>query len=133
MRDAIARAAEVLDAHQLGEARGGSANRSWCQCSCGSRLETGGTRDHAMTFGHRHIARALAEAGLLAPAPLREEWAQRWTRRSGEVRVMKVASEEDADPGREPGVEAIHRYRTDWWPIDGISRADGDGRAVSHE
>ena len=71
------------------------------------------------------IARALAEAGLLAPAPLREEW-------GSEVR--------DARPDRDPYVlyardldnaqwqiehnpewatgRIMHRYRTDWQPTE---------------
>ena len=76
------------------------------------------------------IARALAEAGLLAPAPLREEW-------GSEVR--------DARPDRDPYVlyardldnaqwqiehnpewatgRIMHRYRTAWLPVDAIERA----------
>ncbi|MBB1046443.1 hypothetical protein [Dietzia cercidiphylli] len=96
----------------------------------------------------RDYARALAEAGLLAPDPLegvedvsasqewvmipadqvREEWAQRWVRRSGEVRVMKAESREHADPGGERGVEAVHRFVSDWLPAD-MDDAEGDGRA----
>lgn len=75
-----------------------------------------------------YIARALADAGLLAPAPFHEEWASAsdgdaWTccgdRDEAEVRRCAVRQ----------GHEVVHRYATDWAPADGISRAEGDGRA----
>lgn len=73
------------------------------------------------------IARALAELGLLAPAPLREEWGTRF----GDY---VVEGRTDADypffwKGVPPPGVNVHRYRTDWLPADGISRAEGDGRA----
>ena len=69
----------------------------------------------------------LREAGLLAPAPLREEWG---TRFGGYV----VEGRTDAEypffwKGVPPPGVNVHRYRTDWLPADGISRAEGDGRA----
>lgn len=69
--------------------------------------------------------------GLLAPAPLREEWG---TRFGGYV----VEGRADAEypffwKGVPPPGVNVHRYRTDWLPADGISRAEGDGRAESHE
>ena len=72
------------------------------------------------------IARALAEAGWLAPAPLREEWG---TRFGGYV----VEGRADAEypffwKGVPPPGVNVHRYRTDWLPADGISREQGGDR-----
>ena len=65
----------VLAEHQLSEPQGGVNTRAWCECSCGSQLETvGGTRGHAMRLARRHIARALADEGLITPATLRKEF-----------------------------------------------------------
>jgi len=69
-------------------------------------------------------ARALAEAGLLAPAPLTEEWATRFEnglRLPG--RERKYGRWCKGDPPK--GVN-VRRYVTDWLPVD---RAEGDGRA----
>ena len=72
------------------------------------------------------VARALASEGLLAPAPLREEWG---TRFGGYV----VEGRADAEypffwKGVPPPGVNVHRYRTDWLPADGISREQGADR-----
>ena len=70
-------------------------------------------------------------AGLIAPAPLREEWG---TRFGGYV----VEGRTDAEypffwKGVPPPGVNVHRYRTDWLPADGISRAEDAGNAaVNH-
>ena len=63
------------------------------------------------------IARALASAGLLAPAPLREEWGKRslgWRRRT---HTRPSFNEHDA---RNVGWDetTVRRYATDWLPVD---------------
>lgn len=68
------------------------------------------------------IARALAEAGLLAPAPLREEWAVQWVRRGGEIRTYPCDDEADARDCADDET-TVRRYLSDWLPVD---RADGD-------
>ena len=71
------------------------------------------------------LARALAEAGLLAPAPLREEWGTRFG--SSEYVHFGTGVEYPfffrGDPPK--GVN-VRRCVTDWTPVD---RAEGDGRA----
>ena len=73
----------------------------------------------------RMLARALAEAGLLAPAPLREEWGTRFG--SSEYVHFGTGVEYPVffrgDPPK--GVN-VRRCVTDWTPVD---RAEGDGRA----
>ena len=63
----------------------------------------------------RHIARALAEAGLLAPAPLTEEFGAQVR---GGVRTL---------PDGYRDVGSHHRYVTEWLPVDGVDRAEGTG------
>jgi len=84
-------------------------------------------------------ARALAEAGLLAPAPLREEWhaAYYGVTRDG-VRHLRLigteGSREHAEETRadcaqdDPDTEffLVRRPVHAWLPVD---RAEGDGRA----
>lgn len=78
------------------------------------------------------IARALAELGLLAPAPLREELSV--TPPPGQVEI-NGQEEWDAYAAwcREHGTNPQRRWVTDWFPADAVNRAEGDGRAVSHE
>ena len=79
------------------------------------------------------VARALAEAGLLAPAPLREEWGSevRDVRPDRDPYVLRALGPDNAqwqiehNPDYATG-RIMHRYRTDWTPVD---RAEGDGRA----
>lgn len=66
-------------------------------------------------------ARALDEAGLLAPAPLTEEFGAQVR---GGVRTL---------PDGYRDVGSHHRYVTEWLPVDGVDRAEGGGRAASHE
>ena len=101
-------------------------------------------RNHDLDSGDlassEEYARALHEAGLLAPAPLREEW-------GGEMRDVRL----DRDPyvlhalgpdnaqwqiEHNPTVTTgriMHRYTTGWFPADAVVRAEGDGGAVTHE
>lgn len=71
------------------------------------------------------IAEALAAAGLLAPAPLREEWGIEGP--DGEQ--VKCASPQSASiNAMTEGWRMIRRYRTDWTHFDPSRRAEGDGR-----
>lgn len=64
----------VLGQHTLREPTGGVNVGSECQCSCGTRHRTSGTREFAYVLGLRHVARALADEGLITPATLRKEF-----------------------------------------------------------
>lgn len=70
----------------------------------------------------------LREAGLIAPAPLREEWAVQWVRRGGEIRTYPCDDEADARDCADDET-TVHRFVSDWLPVD---RAEGDGKAVNH-
>ena len=88
-------------------------------------------------------ARALAEAGLLAPAPLTEEWAARYVNGGGAV--CRTRREAEAELGRmihsqrprideppAPPVAGIYvRHVTAWEPVDGIDRSEGGKAATS--
>ena len=114
MSDAIERAARTLFLSDRGNTLpAGFPERQWDE-------------GHAVKDDYIRRARALAESGLLAPAPLREEWG---TRFGGYV----VEGRTDAEypffwKGVPPPGVNVRRYRTDWLPADGISRAEGDGR-----
>ena len=75
--------------------------------------------------GAKIIARALAEAGLLAPAPLREEWAAAWEGHGATRIGFAQESPEDIE-GVPPGGWVVRRHVSDWLSVD---RAEGDGRA----
>lgn len=92
----------------------------------------------------RAVADHLYEQGLLAPAPLREEWG------SSDQSDMNMEPEFRDEPSgwwsyvdtdaegmaREhagTGGKVWRRVVTDWEPADAVNRAEGDGRAVSHE
>ena len=70
----------------------------------------------------REIVRTLTEAGLLAPAPLREEWGIRWDDGVWEYYRNRAEAEFGAGDEGTP----VHRYVSDWLPVD---RAEGDGSA----
>ena len=77
-----------------------------------------------MGYAQAHnIARALADAGLLAPGPLREEWATRFE--NGRLRPGKDMPYDLWWKGDPPKGENVRRYVTDYVPVD---RAEGDGR-----
>ena len=58
-------------------------------------------------------ARALAEAGLLAPAPLTEEWGVQWA--DGHVwDAYKTREEATISAGSDPGDKPVHRHVTAW-------------------
>lgn len=58
------------------------------------------------------LARALSEAGLLAPARLREEWATRFP--NGHLRPGKDRDYGMWFKGDPPKGVNVHRYVTDW-------------------
>ena len=124
MSDAIERAAQVLYAHEWDQNADG-------KCACGFPCDG----DHV-----KHQARTLAEAGLLAPAPLREEWRAayygvgpdgvRHLRLIGTEGTREHADETRADCSRDdPDTRffLVRRPVHDWLPVN---RAEGDGRAV---
>jgi hypothetical protein len=67
----------------------------------------------------------LADAGLLAPAPLREEWAAAWEGHGATRIGFAQESPEDIE-GVPPGGWVVRRHVSDWLSVD---RAEGDGRA----
>ena len=90
------------------------------------------------------LARALDRAGLIAPAPLTEEWAARYVNGGGSV--CRTRREAEAELGRmsrdsqrsrideppAPPVAGIHvRYVTAWESADGIDRSEGGKAATS--
>ena len=60
---------------------------------------------------------ALQAAGLIAPAPLREEWAVQWARRGGEIRTYPCDDEADARDCADDET-TVHRYVSDWLPVE---------------
>ena len=58
------------------------------------------------------IARALAEAGWLAPAPLREEWGVRWDDHDIWGDMYRNRAEAEAGAGDED--TPVHRWTSDW-------------------
>lgn len=73
------------------------------------------------------IAEDLAEAGLLAPAPLREEWAVEGTLDSGDDWIADVEFAtrlgaedflESNEWARRDGGHISRRYVSDWMPAD---------------
>lgn len=58
------------------------------------------------------IARALAEAGLLAPAPLREEWGIRWDDHDIWGDMYRNRAEAEAGAGDED--TPVRRWVTEW-------------------
>ena len=76
------------------------------------------------------IARALADASLLAPAPLHEEWGSemRNARPESGSHVLRARDRDNAQWQIEHNPEwatgrIMHRYRTAWLPVDAIERA----------
>ena len=59
-------------------------------------------------------ARALADAGLLAPAPLREEWGIQWD--DGVWEYYRSRAEAEVEAGDEGAL--VHRYVSDWMPVN---------------
>ena len=75
----------------------------------------------------RMLARALADAGLLAPAPLTEEWAARYVNGGGSIcrtrdeaeaeldRMTRDSHRHRVDEPPAPEIAGIYaRYVTDW-------------------
>lgn len=60
--------AQALSQHVLSEPNGGTAFRSWCDCSCGHREQVdGGLREYAQALARKHQAKAvhaLIERGI---------------------------------------------------------------------
>lgn len=96
---------------------------SYCECE-GWHAECQGPQ-----VGDRRVARRLAADGLIAPAPLREEWAAAWEG-LGATRIGFVKESPGDIEGIPPGGWVVHRFITDWLPADGVDRGEGDGRAV---
>lgn len=71
-------------------------------------------------------ARALASSGLLAPAPLREEWAVVRPDWHGELRYDRYDQRIGAERECWHEDQVVRRLVTEWEPAD---RAEGDGSA----
>lgn len=124
MEHAIERAAELLNAEGAccGDC-GREPGAPLSECPACERFLTG-------------YARALADAGLLAPAPLREEWGRAYRKADGVLFVDdQDGSFRDSDdvaqfvPPQHPDSPydlIVKRGATDWIPV---ARAEGDGRA----
>ena len=76
------------------------------------------------------VVRALADDGLLAPAPLREEWGSemRNARSESSSHVLYARDRDNAQWQIDHNPEwatgrIMHRYRTAWLPVDAIERA----------
>lgn len=85
-----------------------------------------GKRSDAVEAWAECAARALAEAGLLAPAPLREEWGIRWD--DGVWEYYRNRAEAEVGAGDEG--TPVHRYVSEWLPVD---PAEGDGGGAERE
>lgn len=85
----------------------------------------------------REIVRTLTEAGLLAPAPLREEWSAAFTAVSpdGTRRIERIGTPGSREHAQETCGDCnaddpevlfflVRSHYTDWLP----DRAEGDGR-----
>ena len=87
-------------------------------------------------MGDRRVARRLAAEGLIAPTPLREEWAARYVNGGGAVcrtrdeaeaaldRMTRDSHRFRLDEPPAPEIAGIYaRYVSDWEPVD---RAEGE-------
>ena len=75
------------------------------------------------------LARALADAGLLAPAPLREEWGIQWD--DGVWEYYRNRAETEVGAGDEG--TPVHRYVSDWLPVDPTERDGSADRSVGND
>lgn len=113
--DIVRRTAKVLISHPLGTVQGGTAAGAFVLCGCGTVIN-GASRDHAHARAREHVARAMADASLLAPAPLREEWAvEMGAGGPRELFDSRSAAKEFAHEDE----TVLHRHVTDWLPADG--------------
>ena len=113
MEHAIEQAAQVMWKRDNPDLHPAWVDRSWEDAG-----ESGERADYELR------ARALAEAGLLAPAPLREEWATRFP--NGYMRPGKDMPYDSWWKGDPPKGVNVRHYVSDWLPAD---PAEGDGRA----
>lgn len=74
------------------------------------------------------VLAALHSAGMLAPAPLQEEWGVRWHPDDPVEDIWDhYLSRSDAERGAGDEGAAVRRYMSDWEPAD---RAEDDGFCV---
>ena len=103
---------------------------SYCECE-GWYAECQGPQ-----VGDRRVARRLAAEGLIAPAPLREEWSARYVNGGGSIcrtrneaeaaldRMTRDSHRFRLDEPPAPEIAGIYaRYVSDWEPVD---RAEGE-------
>lgn len=91
-------------------------------CACGLDLgaEHGKYQQARRAHSATSVARALADAGLLAPTPLREEWAvERPDPVDDQPRYDKFPTLEAALAERWSGDRAVRRLVTNWEGVDG--------------
>ena len=106
---------------------------SYCECE-GWYAECQGPQ-----VGDRRVARRLAAEGLIAPAPLREEWhaAYYGTTRDGARHLRLIGTEGSREHAEETRADCaqddpdvrfflVRRPVHDWEPVD---RAESDGSA----
>ena len=135
MEHAIEQVAKViapaLEGHGMEQCSesGPNVRRRWIQCSCDEAVEYGGVpawEEHRAQVA----ARALAEAGLIngfRPG--------RWWRVMGPDSHLwaEASSEREARERMRPGDRLYRQWetgRSTWWvPVEGVNRAEGDGRA----
>lgn len=116
----------VLDAHAW-------VLDSVCACGLDLGAEHGKYQQARRAHTAEVVARALAEAGWLAPAPLGREWAVEVTDPWGELRYDRHPTREAAEDARwsDGNDRLVHRYVTAWEPADGIDRSEGGKAATS--
>ena len=95
---------------------GPGIHRRWIQCSCDEAVEYADVQAWE-THRAQVAARDLAEAGLLAPAPLREEWSARYVNGGGAV--CRTRDEAEAELDRM--ICDLHRPRIDEPPAPEIA------------
>lgn len=113
--ETIRRATEVLTAHpSIPNCRDDLTDRDYVCPTCGDTALVYGPNspDHAM-----HQAEKLAEAGLLAPAPLREEWAARYVNGGGAI----CRTRDEAESALDRMTRDSHRHRVDEPPAPEIA------------
>lgn len=99
--------------------------------ACQSRRDLFPATEPISVQAARQYAQALDEAGLLSPAPLREEWGSelQGARPESSSHVLYARDPDNAkwqienNPDHATG-RVMHRYRTDWLPVNSDEEVD---------
>src|SRR5690606_11641409 len=94
---------------------------SYCECE-GWHAECQGATD-----GDRRVARRLAADGLISPAPFREEWGVQWD--DYDIWDDVYYTRHEAETGAGDKGTPVHRYVSDWMPVDPAEDDEDDGSA----